>query len=476
MKLSETYDTIVLNRTYGNFRQYLKNEFDLVNKAHLVMLSRTGILHSETVHTIKEGLVRYGQLTEFPERKPEDVEDYFFYAEQKLSEYVGDATAGSLHLARSRNDLDTTLFRMVMRDNIVTWVSRIVRLLEGMLQRCRETEFTPVVLYTHGQPAQISSFAHYLGAMISEILETLSLSCDAYSFVNKCPMGACAITTTGFPIDRALVSTLLGFIEPVANSYQAISTSHWLLIPVQNWILFLNDLTRFIEDMIHKSSYEVGILSYPDDLVQISSIMPQKRNPVILEHIRIKAGIVLGVFQSFFNVFHNTGYQDINENGDRTLEALQKAFFEMLETVDLFEEAVLKCTVDTQRVNEIANKSGITVTELADEIVREEKIDFRSAHTIVSRFIKEGSSYESLKQAFYEKTGKVLSLSENRIREILTPDHFLRIRKVYGGPGAMNAFFLRISGEIELLRKRASEDYNRLCWSRNNLLEAFNQL
>jgi len=476
MKLSRIYDTIVLNRTYEHFLTHLRTPFDDVNKAHLVMLSETRILPEETVKKIKEGLIRYDTLRGFPGRKPEEVEDYFFYAEKTLSEFIGETAAGSLHIARSRNDMDTTLFRMAMRENIAAWIHRLIQLLEAMIAHGRRHLVTPIVLFTHGQPAQISSYAHYLGAMVAEMLETVTMQRQAYESVNGCPMGACAITTTGFPIDRHRVASLLGFSKPIANSYQAISTSHWLLVPVQHWILFLNDVTRFVEDMLHKSSFEVGILSYPDDLVQMSSIMPQKRNPVILEHIRIKAGMAMGVFQSFADLFHNTAYQDINENGDLTLDTLQKAVIEMMETIDLFEEAILKARIHAPRVEEIAMRSGITVTELADEIVRRERVAFRDAHHIVSRYVSEGSRYEALKHIFEEKTGRALSMKEETVREVLAPAHFIKIRTALGGPGAMDRAFEQLSQEVKAIGEQAEYERERLQASRRNLLEAFDQL
>jgi len=476
MKLSKIYDTLVLNRTYEHFLSYLKTPFNDVNKAHLIMLRETGILSEEIVKSIKDGLIRYDAWQGFPEKKPAEVEDYFFYAEQTLSQFIGTTAAGSLHIARSRNDMDTTLFRMVMREDIAVWMLRALRLLEALIAHGRQHLATPVVLFTHGQPAQISSYAHYLGAMVEEMAEVVELQHQAYEIVNRCPMGAGAITTTGFPIDRNRVATLLGFFEPIRNSYQAISTSHGFLVPIQNWIVFLNDLTRFIEDVLHKSSFEVGILSYPDDLVQVSSMMPQKRNPVILEHIRIKAGMAMGVFQSVVHLFHNTAYQDINENGDLTLDMVQKAFIEMMEAIDLFEEAMLKARVQTARVEEIAAKSGITVTELADEIVRREKIAFRDAHHIVSRYVGQGASYEELRRGFETKTGKALGMTEWEVKEALAPSHFIRVRTALGGPGAMEPVFESLSRQIANAKKRVTQERERLQESRTTLLETFGRL
>jgi len=249
-----------------------------------------------------------------------------------------------------------------------------------------------------------------------------------------------------------------------------------LLVPIQNWILFLNDLTRFVEDILHKSSFEVGILSYPDELVQMSSIMPQKRNPVILEHIRIKAGMAMSVFQSFVDLFRNTAYQDINENGDLTLDVLQKAFKEMMETIDLFEEVILNARVHMGRIEEIVVKSGITVTELADEIVRRERVAFRDAHHIVSRYVSEGSSYEALKHIYESKTGKRLGMTEATVREVVAPAHFITVRSVFGGPGAMDQAFEQLSQETEAMRERVAQEQERLRTSRKELLEVFNRL
>ncbi len=126
-------------------------------------------------------------------------------------------------------------------------------------------------------------------------------------------MGTYAITTSGFPIDRNLVSEYLGFDEPVENSYRATVTNNMLFFPsvsVQSIMLLL---TRIIADISHKASTEVAMLDFPDDIVQISSIMPQKKNPVILEHVRIQANKSFRLTEKVINIFKNTPYQDFNE-------------------------------------------------------------------------------------------------------------------------------------------------------------------
>ncbi|HQC38240.1 MAG TPA: hypothetical protein PLF98_08025, partial [Thermotogota bacterium] len=188
------------------------------------------------------------------------------------------------------------------------------------------------------------------------------------------------------------------------------------------------------------------------------------------------AGMAMGVFQSFADLFHNTAYQDINENGDLTLDTLQKAVIEMMETIDLFEEAILKARIHAPRVEEIAMRSGITVTELADEIVRRERVAFRDAHHIVSCYVSEGSRYEALKRIFEEKTGRALSMTEETVREVLAPAHFIKIRTVLGGSGAMDQAFEQLSQEVKAIGEQAEHERERLQASRRNLLEAFDQL
>ena len=180
--------------------------------------------------------------------------------------------------------------------------------------------------YTHNQPAQPTTLAHYLLAMIEVLERDGERMVACYGRVNRSPLGACAITTTGFPIDRHMTETLLGFRGLVVNSYGAIAAVDYVAEACSVLATAMLSLGRFTQDMLLWSTAEFGFLRLSDGYVQISSIMPQKRNPVPLEHARILASRALTEAQSVLGSLHNTPFADMNDGEDSLQPLVALAF------------------------------------------------------------------------------------------------------------------------------------------------------
>ena len=432
---SQVYIDKVLQPCYLNWKKELVDISFHIHRAHLVMLKDSGILKKEIARAIKEGIDAIEKEFVFPGTIPENTEDLYFVFEKELGRRIGADKAGFLHTARSRNDMDAAAFRLFMRERIIGLLEAILDLMETFAVRISGAGGEdPIILYTHGQPANVSTLGHYLASMLLEMAESAELVRLTLDTVNRSPMGACAITTTGFPINRDLVSGLLGFDSPIPNSYGAISGSHWLSFPSGAMGQLLTDLGRYTADFLHKASCEVGILDFPDSLVQISSIMPQKRNPVILEHIRIQASLSLGILRGIETLFRNTPFQDINEVGDAALDEFSRAVDLALSCIALFNETIKNIAVNKGRVEEISKAYGITTTELADSLVRDFGISFREAHGISTAFVKSGCRKDALRKAFEEAGFGSLSYTDSEIDRILSAENFIAVRKVKGGP------------------------------------------
>lgn len=469
LRFSKVYKRIVLDSSFKNWHE-LSKYYVWLNKAHLLMLYKTGIVPREICVEIAEGLRRL-ETERIEDELPEGIEDLVFLIEKKLAGMIGIEKAGFLHTARSRNDIDTTVFRMCVRDALMDLSHCTIDAIDTIVQKAKASVDTLLLLYTHGQPAQVSTLAHFLLAFGFDVADVTDILVDCLSKINTCPMGACAITTTGFPIDRVMVSDYLGFSEPIENSYRAIVTSHWMSLPSSCLKVLMNDLTRFVQEIVAKSSCEVGIFQFPDDLVQVSSIMPQKRNPVVLEHIRLRASTAHGIFDTVEKAFLNTFYQDINENGDHVLFEFLRAIRMAKEALLLFREVVQKISVDQERVKELSKRMGATTTELADELVRTFGISFRQAHTIVSQYASSGMKYDVLREAFEKICGRKLSLSEEQIERILSPEHFVEVRRTLGGPHEgpviktiekLQEFVRSIKERTETLEKKIKDSLEKL--------------
>lgn len=463
MSFSPSYIKHVLGKSFLHWAGSFLDEFDRQNKAHLVMLAKQKIVDGETASELKKAMDTLAETLSIPKEFPEGVEDLFFYYEKQLEGLIGEK-AGSLHTARSRNDMDTAVFRLYTRKILLWLLERTVKLAIRLLAKIKGSHEDLLVLYTHGQPAQVSTLAHYLGAFLLELLEGLEGLSESVSVVNQSPLGAGAITTSGYNIDRDMVAELLGFDRPVPSSYQAIVTSHWLTYPAMWLKSVLIDVTRLMADLSHKASCEVGMLDFPDELVQVSSIMPQKRNPVIVEHVRIQSGLACGDFQGLIDLFHNTPYQDVNEVADAPLVNLTRGCETFIGVVELLEEMLLKISVNERRVEEIASTFGTTTTELADELVRRERISFRTAHRVTSAYVKSHYSFDTLKSTFEQLTGRTLKLEPQELTGILSLKHFVEVRNVPGGPSelAMESVIRVIEAKVKKLTTTLEELENKI--------------
>lgn len=449
---TQTYSGRVIEPAYRNWKTLYAEDAAAVHKAHLVGLARRGIVSAEIARTLARAMDAMERDFAFPEAIPPGVEDLYFVYERELGARVGPENAAWLHTARSRNDMDTTVFRMALKRSLLAFARRGLSLLEALASRVGSDEF--VVLYTHGQPANASTLGHYLSAYACELADDLSGLLGAVEAVDLSTMGACAITGTGFPLDRELVARLLGFRGFVVNTYQAISTSHWLTKPAGAVEDIMVGLTRLMADMSHKASCEVGMLTFPDTLVQISSIMPQKRNPVILEHVRIQAGQAAGACASIRALYRNVPYQDVNEAADAPAAELMAALGTAASAVELAEDIARNVGTDQAAARRVCLAFGVTSTELADSLVRESGVGFRTAHEAASRFARSGNDVAELRKAFSEISGRPFPFTDEDVAEVLEPARFIQVRKTPGGPApeGMAPVLARLAGAVDGLR------------------------
>jgi argininosuccinate lyase len=256
-------------------------------------------------------------------------------------------------------------------------------------------------------------------------------------------MGAAAITTTGFPIDRARVAALLSFAAPAENSYGSIAGADYLTATYSAIGLIFLHLGRPIQDLQFWTSFEVGQIYVPNAFVQISSIMPQKRNPVPIEHLRHLASQTVGRARAVVDIVHNTPFTDMNDAEDETQAVGFEAFSTAHRVVDLITALLPTLRIEPKRVAENIRRSCITVTELADSVVRREGLSFRQAHEIASQVAravvaKDGDlaadGFAAFAAAFKESTGRSPAIDAAGFAEIVSPEHFVAIRTRPGGP------------------------------------------
>ncbi len=438
------YRDTVLAPLFDIARRHHAAGFARIDRAHLVMLAETGILPRPVAGDIARALAAIeAEVDPAAQVYDGSVEDWFFQVEAELAARLGPDAAGRLHTARSRNDIDHTLFKMALKARIDAFLGQARGLLAALIDKADAEIATPIVAYTHGQPAQPTTFGHYLAAAVEVLIRDIERVEAARVLSDLCSMGAAAITTSGFPIDRARVARLLGFAAPQRNSYGCIAAVDYITASYSAVELTLLHLGRVIQDLQVWSAFEVGQIRVPDAFVQVSSIMPQKRNPVPIEHMRHLASQGAGQARMMLGIMHNTPFTDMNDSEGESQQAGHAAFAAAGRVLDLMAAFMSAVRIDGARVEANIRRACITITELADTLVRDEGLSFREAHGIAAAVARAvvaaetdlaSGGFAPFADAFEAATGRQAAMDAARFAEVVSATHFIALRDRFGGP------------------------------------------
>jgi argininosuccinate lyase len=438
---AQGYRDNVLQDCFADAKRYFLEHYLDVDRAHVVMLGEQGIVPRSEVARILDAIDGLDPDRIRAAEYDGSVEDLFFYLQREIAAACGDAdVAGRLHTARSRNDIDVTIYRLYLRPQALELIDACSRLRGVFLELAGKHHDTLMPAYTHTQPAQPTTLAHFLLAMAENTGRDIRRLRHAWTNLNRCPLGACAITTTGFPIDRFRVAELLGFDGPTRNSYASIASVDYFTELLGATAAMLVSVGKFAQEFLLMAMMEFNVIRLPDGYVQASSIMPQKRNPVAIEHVRAIASKALGQALGVLTSVHNTPFGDINDVEDDLQPLNFSAIADAIRAVSLLGQALEAAEFNLDLLAERAEANFITVTELADEIVRRDGLPFSKAHAIVAGSVRLASaadgviSHDILQSAAADLGGGVISLSAEELDRVLSARHFVMVRKVWGGP------------------------------------------
>ncbi len=440
MTFAPEYVAYVLRENFEDAKAQFLSALMAIHYAHLVMLAERGIVDREDAARIRDALDSISMDRVRGAAFDGTCEDLFFYLDRLVAEASSEEIAGRLHTARSRNDIDVTMYRMQLREMVLVLVEGTARLRQVLLDLADRTREAVFAAHTHTQPAQPTTVAHYLLAAIEQLERDAVRLRAAYATTNRNPLGACAITGTGFPIDRRRTSELLGFEGPTANTYGSIATVDYLLESVSSAAVMLTGLGRLVQDLLLWCTAEFGYLRLADGFVQGSSIMPQKRNPVALEHARAIGSKALGQASAIVLSVHNTPFGDTVDAEDDLQPLVFSMFKDAARTVRLVAATLTGAELDRDRLAAGAAAGWITVTELADTLVRDHGVPFTAGHTIASRLVAEAtrdpaaSKPARLHDISAEVLGRAIDVDAARLDEVLSPRHFVDVRAGDGGP------------------------------------------
>jgi argininosuccinate lyase len=446
VRFDPEYVSQVLTDNFEDAKALFLSPLMAIHYAHLVMLVERGIVGPADGRRLRDALDSISVDAIKCAVYDGTCEDLFFYVERLVTGACGAEIAGQLHTARSRNDIDMTMYRMRQRECIAALAEAVFDLRSSLLALAGRHHDTVFAAHTHTQPAQPTTIAHYLLAVIEQLERDVVRLRAAYVSTNRCPLGACAITGSGFPIDRDLTSSLLGFDAPTGNTYGSIATVDYLLESVSATAVLAAGLGRVLQDLLTWCTAEFGYLRLADGFVQTSSIMPQKRNPVALEHARGIASKALGQASAVMLAAHNTPFGDIVDVEDDLQPLVAAMFRDARRAVALTAAALRDAQFDVRRLEARAAEGGTTLTELADHLVRDQGIAFGAAHKIASRMLAESppAAFTTanpapglaliLERVSAEVVGRPLGYSDEELTTVLSARHFVEVRRTAGGP------------------------------------------
>jgi argininosuccinate lyase len=412
-----------------------------INEAHVAMMMEQEIIEWNDGAKLLQAL---GELQPKMKLPSSPLEDVHVAVEAQVIGNVGPEVGGNLHIAKSRNDQVSTAIRMELRENLVGLMLSMIKLQEALTKLAEKHVETIIPGYTHLQPAQPVTFAHYLLSQVDTLNRALQRLDETYKRVNLCPMGAGALATSSFPINRDRVAELLGFDEIVENSIDAVGSRDFILETMANLTLIAVDISRLAEDFIIWSSLNFGLIELPDSFSSTSSIMPQKKNPDALEVIRARMSHAIGNFVTSATTVkalpssYNLDFQEITP---RLWESLKN----VTASLDMFSKLIANLKV-IESASSVSFLSFSASTELANVLVRKYKVPFRTAHKVVGSLVKtlverklalSDVTPELLRQAAQDSSGLSLDLNAKDILDSIDPLKFIESHRVRGGPSSI---------------------------------------
>ena len=427
-------DTLVNNFNSSiNFDARLYKQDIAGSIAHATMLGKQGIIEQAEADKIISGLkailadIEAGEV-EFTM----DNEDIHMNIEAILTQRIGD-TGKRLHTSRSRNDQVAVDFRLYVKEEIPTIINQVLDLEQVLIQKAEENLSTVMPGYTHLQRAQPTTFAHYMMAYANMFRRDVTRLEDCLERLDECPLGAGALATSTYPVDRQMTAKLLGFAKPTENSMDSVSDRDYAIEFLSACSILMMHLSRFAEEIILWCSWEFKYADLDDAYSTGSSIMPQKKNPDVAELVRGKTGRVYGDLMTLLTVM-----KALQLAYNKDMQEDKEPVFDAIDTVEMclpvFSAMLQTLTIRPKNMAKAAAGGFINATDCADYLVKK-GMPFREAYMIVGRLvnmcIRSGENLETLTLRDFRA---ISDLFDSDVYEALELKHCVHERKVYGGP------------------------------------------
>ena len=400
---------------------------------HVEMLFKQKIISFKIKNKIIYGLKKIEkEILKNKFEYKDEYEDIHMNIEKRLFQIIGEE-AGYIHTARSRNDQVITDFKMwitsankEINKNLNNIIKTIIKISEKNIE-------TIMPGFTHLRNAQAVSFAHYLMAYVEMFIRDKKRFSYNLENLSECPLGVAALTGTSFNIDRDYTSKKLGFKKPTNNSIDTVADRDFVLDFLYSVSTCSMHISRIAEELIIWNSDSYNLISLSDKIVTGSSIMPQKKNPDLLEYLRGKTGSVYGNFFSMLTILKGlpvSYFKDLQDDK----EILFKSNEILNNSILILDEIFKNLKPNKKKMLELANTGYITATDLADHIVKNHSMSFRKAYNITSSVVNYAEkNNKKLNELSIEELKKIEPKLTIEALKIFNLKNSVNSKKSYGG-------------------------------------------
>ena len=447
-----------------NFTQSLDMDWRLAfadirgSIAHVRMLAHTGLLDKGEAETIEKNLREIAKEIETGEFRPKvSLEDVHMNIESRLIEKCG-ATGARLHMGRSRNDQVNTTVRLYLRRELLDIYTGLCSLIDVLLKKAEEQADIVVPGYTHLQQAQPVSMGHFWMAHAQAFLRDAKRLSAAYEAVDESPLGCGALAGSTLPLDREFTRADMGFSRLTENSMDTVAHRDHFLDILYFAAVFGDHVSRLSEDLIIYFTTEFGWVKLPDSFCTGSSIMPQKKNPDVLELLRGKAGQLSGALVELLTMTkgipltYNRDLQDDKRGLFRAIDCLKGIFSVLPPLLALVE-------IDEEKANQGFADGLILATDVAEYLVLR-GVPFRSAHEKVGRAVRHCiENNKPMDKLTAEEWRELIPEAGDDLPALLSPRKSMERRDTYGGasPNQVRGQIKRAEKKLAALKEEAEE-------------------
>ena len=401
--------------------------------AHVEMLFKQKIITFKIKNKIVYGLNKIKkEITNKKFEFNKKYEDIHINIEKRLFEIIGE-DAGFIHTARSRNDQVITDLKIWMKSSTKEINVLLDTIIKSVIKAAEKNIYTLMPGFTHLKNAQPVSFGHYLMAYVEMFKRDKKRFINNLDSLNENPLGVAALTGTSFNIDRNYTTKKLGFTKPTNNSIDTISDRDFVLDFLYSISVCAMHISRIAEELIIWNSDAFKLINLSDKVVTGSSIMPQKKNPDLLEFLRGKSGIIYGNLFSMLTVLKSlplSYYKDLQDDK----EIVFKSNDTLQNCLKILDEVLKNFTPNKKQMIELANTGYLTATDLADYLVKNHSMPFRKAYKVTANIVnfaeKKKKNLDQLTLAELKKIEPKLS---NDVLKVFDLKNSVNSKKSYGG-------------------------------------------